>query len=112
MTENYIQYIPVFEKKPDMREILINRRNQNIKIVFKCISGTTILKKNKVLINGNETFSSLLIFLKRIFNKNDNIYLYINNNIKPNLDDYIYDLYDLYQISGSLNISYSFTPAY
>ncbi|ETW33556.1 hypothetical protein PFTANZ_05683, partial [Plasmodium falciparum Tanzania (2000708)] len=28
MTENYIQYIPVFEKKPDMREILINRRNQ------------------------------------------------------------------------------------
>ncbi|KOB88737.1 hypothetical protein PFDG_03480 [Plasmodium falciparum Dd2] len=70
------------------------------------------MKKNKVLINGNETFSSLLIFLKRIFNKNDNIYLYINNNIKPNLDDYIYDLYDLYQISGSLNISYSFTPAY
>ncbi|ETW39533.1 hypothetical protein PFNF135_05563 [Plasmodium falciparum NF135/5.C10] len=59
MTENYIQYIPVFEKKPDMREILINRRNQ------KKIGTRNIKEKNF-----------------------------------------------LYQISGSLNISYSFTPAY
>ncbi|ETW54366.1 hypothetical protein PFUGPA_04235 [Plasmodium falciparum Palo Alto/Uganda] len=87
MTENYIQYIPVFEKKPDMREILINRRNQ------KKIGTRNIKEKN---------FEHLCV----------NYYLYINNNIKPNLDDYIYDLYDLYQISGSLNISYSFTPAY
>ncbi|CRG94898.1 autophagy-related protein 12, putative [Plasmodium gallinaceum] len=107
-----IYYFPHFIKKPDMRESLTLRRNKKVKVVFRNISGATLLKKNKILINGNETFASILNFLQKIFNKNENIYLYINNAIKPNLDDFIYDLYELYKISDSLNISYSFTPAY
>ncbi|SBT41769.1 autophagy-related protein 12, putative (ATG12) [Plasmodium ovale wallikeri] len=108
MPDSVIRYIPEFDTKPDMRESLFRR----LKIVFKSISGTTILKKNKILISGNETLASVENFLKRVFKKNEHIYLYINNSIRPNLDDFIADLFDLYQIANSLNISYSFTPAY
>ncbi|SBS86317.1 autophagy-related protein 12, putative (ATG12) [Plasmodium ovale curtisi] len=112
MPDSVIRYIPEFDTKPDMRESLFRRRNKKVKIVFKSISGTTILKKNKILISGNETLASVENFLKRVFKKNEHIYLYINNSIRPNLDDFIADLFDLYQIANSLNISYSFTPAY
>ncbi|CDU19999.1 autophagy-related protein 12, putative [Plasmodium yoelii] len=107
-----IRYFPSFDKKPDMNECLFSRRNKKVKIVLKSISGISILKKNKIIINGNETLVSILNFLKKIYNKEEYIYLYINSTIKPNLDDYISDLFDLYQISNSLNISYSFNPAY
>ncbi|CXI96777.1 autophagy-related protein 12, putative [Plasmodium berghei] len=107
-----ICYFPSFDKKPDMNECIFSRRNKKVKIVLKSISGISILKKNKIVINGNETLVSILNFLKKIYNKEEYIYLYINNTIKPNLDDYISDLFDLYQISNSLNISYSFNPAY
>ncbi|SCO93872.1 autophagy-related protein 12, putative [Plasmodium malariae] len=112
MANSIIHYFPNFDKKPDMRECLLCRRNKKVKIVLKSISGTTILKKNKILINGNETLFSVLNFLKKIFNRYEYIYLYINNTVSPNLDDFISDLFDLYQISNSLNISYSFSPAY
>ncbi|CAD2101014.1 autophagy-related protein 12, putative [Plasmodium vinckei brucechwatti] len=113
-----IRYFPSFDKKPDMNECIFSRRNkkgikvEKMKIVLKSISGISILKKNKIIINGNETLASILNFLKKVYNKEEYIYLYINNTIKPNLDDYISDLFDLYQISNSLNISYSFNPAY
>ncbi|GAB67884.1 hypothetical protein PCYB_124500 [Plasmodium cynomolgi strain B] len=141
MSDSVIRYFPNFEKKPDMRESLFSRRNRKgttwgahssfeptdghrslhseklgksvgIKIALKSISGTAVLKKNKILINGNETLESVLSFLKKVFNRNEHIYLYINNTIKPNLDDFLADLFDLYQVSNCLNISYSFTPAY
>ncbi|EUD69220.1 hypothetical protein C922_00083 [Plasmodium inui San Antonio 1] len=112
MSDSVIHYFPKFEKKPDMRESLFSRRNRKVKIAFKSISGTAVLKKNKILINGNETLESVLNFLKKVFNRNEHIYLYINNTIKPNLDDFLADLFDLYQVSNCLNISYSFTPAY
>ncbi|CAG9473590.1 autophagy-related protein 12, putative [Plasmodium vivax] len=112
MSDSVIRYFPNFEKKPNMRESLFSRRNRKVKIAFKSISGTAVLKKNKILINGNETLESVLSFLKKVFNRNEHIYLYINSTIKPNLDDFLADLFDLYQISNCLNISYSFTPAY
>ncbi|VWU51113.1 autophagy-related protein 12, putative [Hepatocystis sp. ex Piliocolobus tephrosceles] len=112
MSDVIINYSPSFTKKPDMRECLFFRRNKKVKIVLKSISGKTILKKNKILISGNETLVTVLNFLKRVYNKQEHIYLYINENINPNSDDFIADLFDLYQISNSLNISYSFTPAY
>ncbi|GAW82385.1 autophagy-related protein 12 [Plasmodium gonderi] len=112
MSDSMIHYFPSFEKKPSMHDSLFSRRNRKVTIVFKSIRGTAVLKKNKILINGNETLESVLNFLKKIFNKNEHIFLYINNTIKPNLDDFIWDLFDLYQISNCLNISYSFTPAY
>eukprot|EP00922_Rhytidocystis_sp_ex-Travisia-forbesii_P008171 GHVS01012035.1.p1 GENE.GHVS01012035.1~~GHVS01012035.1.p1 ORF type:complete len:130 (-),score=10.42 GHVS01012035.1:186-575(-) len=88
-------------------------RNFKVTVFISSVGSASKLARQKFSIDGNSRFEALIAFLRKALKRNEQpLFVYVNNAFQPQPDDYIADLYSVYNIGGYLKVSYSFHPAF
>ncbi|KAF8818745.1 putative autophagy-related 12 variant 1 [Cardiosporidium cionae] len=103
---------PQLEPSWNLDAFLMQKRHFRVTIFVTSIGNASKLNRKKFRIEGNSKFEEVIQYLRRALLRTEDLFLYINNFIMPQPDDYVADLFDVFKVSESLKVSYSFSVAY
>ncbi|XP_053207216.1 ubiquitin-like protein ATG12 [Panonychus citri] len=85
-----------------------------IDILLKATGDAPILKKRKWLVEGEQNIGFILNFVKNSLklNRNESLFIYVNQAFAPAPDQKIKNLYSCFGSDGKLILHYSKTPAW
>lgn len=83
-----------------------------VTVRFLPIGSVKKLKRSVISVYGNQTFASLINYVKRQLNTENSLFCYINTSFAPQLNTQLIDLSECYAIEGILNVSYCDTVAF
>ena len=87
---------------------------QKVKVHFVAVGSAPLLKKTKFQISGDQRFSSVHAFLRKVLklNTGGELFLYLQAAFCPGPDELVGDLAKCFAKRGELVIHYSLQPAW
>ncbi|KEP60891.1 UNVERIFIED_CONTAM: autophagy-related 12 variant 1, putative [Hammondia hammondi] len=106
-----LRWIPSITPDWDVESHFFQLRDFKVHISLSNIGGAARLRVSRFKVDGYQRFDTVISFLKKAL-KRDHLYVYVNNFIQPQPDDFVADLFKAFGVGGSLMVSYCYTPAY
>ncbi|PFH32552.1 putative autophagy-related 12 variant 1 [Besnoitia besnoiti] len=102
---------PQFDAAWSVETHLVGLRDFKVHICLSNVGGAARLRVSRFKVDAYQRFDAVISFLKKALKK-DLLYVYVNNFIQPQPDEFVADLFKAFGVGGSLMVSYCYTPAY
>ncbi|RQX69560.1 putative autophagy-related 12 variant 1 [Toxoplasma gondii CAST] len=106
-----LRWVPSITPDWDVESHFFQLRDFKVHISLSNVGGAARLRVSRFKVDGYQRFDTVITFLKKAL-KRDHLYVYVNNFIQPQPDEFVADLFKAFGVGGSLMVSYCYTPAY
>ncbi|CBZ49983.1 hypothetical protein NCLIV_004600 [Neospora caninum Liverpool] len=109
--EGELEWIPPVDPSWSVENHLFQLRDFKVHISLANVGGAARLRVSRFKVDGYQRFDTVISFLKKAL-KRDHLFVYINNFVQPQPDEFVADLFKAFGVGGNLLVSYCYTPAY